>query len=147
MAKIGLDAKLYRGTAGSTATTEMKNVIDLSVPDEMGEADISMRGCKVALVLPTLETFSLEWSMHWDEDDADFAAILAAYRGRTPIALAAYSSDDGEGPDADFVITKCQRTETLKEGVKADIVAKPTYAGDNPRYPTWGSGTGGGSGT
>jgi len=37
---LGLDAKLLRGTAGSTGATEVKNVKDLTLNLESGEADV-----------------------------------------------------------------------------------------------------------
>ena len=36
---LGLDAILMRGTAGQTAATEVKNVKDLTLSMESGEAD------------------------------------------------------------------------------------------------------------
>ena len=37
---LGLDAVLYRGTAGAKATTEVTNVKDLTINLESGEADV-----------------------------------------------------------------------------------------------------------
>lgn len=37
---LGLDAILMRGTAGQTAATEVKNVKDLTLSMESGEADV-----------------------------------------------------------------------------------------------------------
>lgn len=37
---LGLDAKLLRGTAGATGATEVKNVKDLTLNLESGEADV-----------------------------------------------------------------------------------------------------------
>ena len=39
---LGLDAVLLRGVAGSTGTTEVKNVKDLTLNLESGEADVGM---------------------------------------------------------------------------------------------------------
>ena len=39
----GLDAVLMRGTAGSKGTTEVKNVKDLTLNMESGEADVTTR--------------------------------------------------------------------------------------------------------
>ena len=38
---LGLNAKLLRGAAGSTANTEVKNVKDLTLNLESGEADVT----------------------------------------------------------------------------------------------------------
>ena len=40
---LGLDAVLMRGTAGSKGTTEVKNVKDLTLNLESGEADVTTR--------------------------------------------------------------------------------------------------------
>ena len=40
---LGLDAKLFRGTAGSQASTEVTNVKDLTLNLESGEADVTTR--------------------------------------------------------------------------------------------------------
>jgi len=133
-AKIGLNAKLYHGTAGATAATEMANVKDLSMPDERGEADISTRGSGFEVIKSTMRKLSLEWQMLYDELDSDFAAILAAYVGQNAIALKCLSSSTGAGIDADFEIVKITKSENLKDGVYADVVAKPTYL---TRYPAW----------
>ena len=37
---LGLDAKLLRGAAGQTGTTEVSNVKDLTLNLESGEADV-----------------------------------------------------------------------------------------------------------
>jgi hypothetical protein len=137
MAKLGLDAALYQGS------TLMKNVRDLTLNDEKAAVDISTRGSKFALSKGGMRTISLEWEMLWDESDADFAAILAAYNSDTGlIKLKCLSSTDGSGIDADFEITKCVRTESLKEGILASVTAVPSYGGTAARYPTWVSGGG-----
>ena len=133
-AKIGLNAKLYRGTAGSTAATEMKNVRDLSMPDERGEADISTRASGFELFKSTLRSLSIEFQMLWDEDDADFAAVMAAYQAQTPLAILCLSASDGAGIDADFEVLKVTKSENLRDGIYADVVLKPVYV---TRYPTW----------
>ena len=53
---LGLNAKLLRGNAGSTANTEVKNVKDLTLNLESGEADrvhprsgVDVRGVKQVL--------------------------------------------------------------------------------------------------
>ena len=44
--KLGLDAKIFHGTAGTKATTEMSNVTDVTLNLETGEADITTRDRK-----------------------------------------------------------------------------------------------------
>ena len=44
--KLGLDAQLFHGAAGSTATSEMKNCKDVTLNPETGEADITTRAAE-----------------------------------------------------------------------------------------------------
>ena len=44
--KLGLDAKIFHGTAGTKATTEMSNVTDVTLNLETGEADITTRAAE-----------------------------------------------------------------------------------------------------
>jgi len=132
--KLGKDAKLYRGTAGSTAATLMTNVRDVTNPDERNEIDTSSRAYDHETVDVGQIKTSIEWSMSADEADADYAAILAAYLGRTAIALKCISGTSGKGIDGDFKITKLSRSEQLKDQVLVDVVAKPTHTTRFPQY-------------
>ena len=77
---LGLNAKLLRGTAGSTAATEVKNVKDLTLNLESGEADVTTRatgGWRASAA--TLKEASLEFGILYDTEDADFQAFQEAY--------------------------------------------------------------------
>ena len=57
---LGLDAKLFRGTAGSQAATEVTNVKDLTLNLESGEADVTTRatqGWKATAAAMPMATF------------------------------------------------------------------------------------------
>ena len=43
---LGLDAKLFRGEAGTQATIEVTNVKDVSLTLESGEADVTTRAAQ-----------------------------------------------------------------------------------------------------
>jgi len=133
---LGLDAKLFRGTAGTQAATEVKNVKDLTLNLESGEADVTTRatqGWKASAA--TLKEASLEFSILYDTADADFTAFQTAYFGNTPIAL--FVSDGqstAHGLDADFSITGFTLEQPLEEAVSVSVTAKPTAS---TRAPTW----------
>ena len=138
---LGLDAKLFRGTAGSQAATEVTNVKDLTLNLESGEADVTTRatqGWKATAA--TLKEASLEFEMVWDTSDAGFKAIKDAYFNNTAIALFA-SDGDGNGLDADFVVTSFSRSEPLEEALTVSVTCKPTLV---TRAPTWKDGGGNG---
>ena len=80
---LGLNAKLLRGAAGSTGSTEVKNVKDLTLNLESGEADVTTRatgGWRASAA--TLKEASLEFGILYDTEDADFQAFQAVHHGR-----------------------------------------------------------------
>ena len=138
--RLGLDAKLFIGTAGSRAATELANVKDVTLNLETGEADITTRAAEGwRITAATLKEASLEFEMVWDTSDAGFKAIKDAYFNNTAIALFA-SDGDGNGLDADFVVTSFSRSEPLEEALTVSVTCKPTLV---TRAPTWKDGSGG----
>lgn len=131
---LGLDAKLLRGIAGATGATEVKNVKDLTLNLESGEADVTTRatqGWKASVA--TLKEASLEFGILYDTEDADFTAFQAAYFGNTPIALFV-TDGNGSGLDADWSITGFSMEQNLEEAVMVSVTAKPTAS---TRAPAW----------
>ncbi|MDD3155652.1 MAG: phage tail tube protein [Victivallaceae bacterium] len=131
---LGLDAKLMRGTAGATAATEVKNVKDLTLNLESGEADVTTRateGWKASVA--TLKEASLEFGILYDTEDADFTAFQAAYFSNTPLALFV-TDGNGSGLDADWSITGFSMEQNLEEAVTVSVTAKPTAS---TRAPAW----------
>lgn len=149
---LGLDCKLYRGTAGSTANTEMKNVTNVTLNLEKGEADVTTRAAEGwKMFAATLKEASIEFEMLYDPEDADFQAMQAAYFGNTAVAIFV-SDGSGSGLDCDAVLTNFSEDQGLEEAVKVNVTLKPTnIGGANGRAPQWviaGSGSGsGGSGS
>ena len=133
--KLGMEAKLYYGASGATASTELTNVKDVTLNLESGEADVTTRAnAGWRATIGTLKTGSVEFEMIWDSDDAGFTAIKDAYFNNTPIALAILDEAGGEGLDADFSITNFSRNEALEEAITVSVTAKPTYS---TRAPAW----------
>lgn len=92
---LGMDAKLYYGNAGSSATNEMTNVRDVTVSAEAGEADVTTRansGWRATVA--TLKEASVEFEMVWDTEDTGFPARLSRRCGARPRVR---STDDGDG--------------------------------------------------
>ena len=137
---LGLDAVLMRGTAGSKGTTEVKNVKDLTLNLESGEADVTTRataGWRASVA--TLKEASLEFSILYDTEDTDYNAFATAYFNNTPLSLFV-SDGNGTGLDADFSITGFSIEQPLEEALSVSITAKPTAS---ERAPQWVSGGGG----
>jgi predicted secreted protein len=133
--KLGMNAKLYHGAAGSKATNVIGNVKDVTLNLETGEADVTTRGnqgwrAKVA----TLKDGSVEFEMVWDTADTAFTAIQQAWFNATPIAFLILDGENGQGLDADFVVTNFSRKEPLEEAITVSVTIKPTYS---TRAPAW----------
>lgn len=143
---LGLDAVLFRGTAGTRGSTEVTNVKDLTINLESGEADVTTRateGWKASVA--TLKEASLEFGMLYDTADADFQAFQSAYFSNTPLSLF-ISDGNGSGLDADFSITGFSVEQNLEEAVTVSVKAKPTASTRAPQWVTGGSGSGGSGG-
>lgn len=134
---LGMNGKAYYGTAGTTASTELTNITDVTLNLETGAADVTTRGNNGwRATVATLKDGTAEFEMIYDPDDAGFIAIQAAWAASTPIALLFLNASGGSGLDADFVITNFSRSEPLEEAMKVSVTAKPTYS---TRAPVWGA--------
>ena len=134
--KLGLDAKLFRGTAGTQGTIEVTNVKDVSLSLESGEADVTTRKAKGwKLSVATLKEASLEITILYDTEDEDFIAFKEAYFSNTPISLFVTDGDTtAHGLDADFSGTGFTVDQPLEEAVTVKVTAKPTAS---DRAPVW----------
>ena len=131
---LGLDAKLLRGTAGTAGATEVKNIKDLTLNLEAGNADVTTRAANGwKLSVTTLKEASLEFGLLYDTEDADFTAFQDAYFANTPLALFV-TDGDGHGLDADWVITGFSIEQPLEEAMSVSVTAKPTISA---RAPSW----------
>ena len=134
--KLGLDAKLFRGTAGTQGTIEVTNVKDVSLSLESGEADVTTRKAKGwKLSVATLKEASLEITILYDTEDEDFIAFKTAYFTNTPLSLFVTDGDTtAHGLDADFSVTGFTVDQPLEEAVTVKVTAKPTAS---DRAPVW----------
>ena len=122
---LGMNAKLYHGTAGTTAATEMGNVRDVTLTLEAGEADVTTRANQGwRATAPTLRECSVEFEMVWNPSDAGFTAIKTAFLAAGTVALKVLDQAGGQGPDGDFAITSFTRNEALEEAVTVSVTAK-----------------------
>jgi hypothetical protein len=135
---MSLDAKLYRGEAGTTAATEVNTCKDVSVKIKKGEAKISSRASRWALVKGSLKEMEFEVEFSSDSSDEHLTALIAAFISDTPLAFRIADKVSGQGPDADFEIMEMDDTQKLEDQVIIKFTIKPTYVS---RYPTWHAGT------
>jgi len=122
---LGMNAKLYYGTAGTTASTEMGNVRDVTLTLEAGEANVTTRAnLGWRATAPTLRECTVEFEMVWDPDDAGFTTIKTAYLTAGKVALKVFDKAGGQGPDGDFSIVSFNRSEPLEEAITVSVTAK-----------------------
>jgi len=122
---LGMNAKLYYGAAGGSASTEMGNVRDVTLTLEAGEADVTTRAnLGWRATAPTLRECTAEFEMVWDPTDAGFTAIKNAFLTAGMIALKIMDKTGGQGPDGDFAITSFSRNEALEEAITVSVTAK-----------------------
>jgi hypothetical protein len=141
--KLGLNARLYRNTGSYSAPTwnEVKNVKDVTLNLEAGEADVSTRGnAGWRANIATLKDASLEFDMVWDPTDDDFTAIRTAFLTNASIEFAvldgASNVSGSQGLRATMVITNFSRSEPLEEAITVSVTAKPTYSANPPEWMT-----------
>jgi len=139
--KLGMEGKLYYN-AGSYATPdwkELKNVKDVTLNLEKGEADVTTRGnAGWRATVGTLKEGSLEFEMVWDTEDEGFAALQAAWFGDTPVEMAVMdgpiAASGSQGLRATMSVISFSRKEPLEEAMSASLTVKPTYAEHAPEW-------------
>jgi hypothetical protein len=120
-----IDAKLYYGTAGSTAATLIANVKDLSLKMKKGEAKVDSRASRWSKKKGSLKEIEVEWEMNDDSADTALTAIINAFINDTPLAFFIKDASDGHGIDGDFEVFGCDREEKLEDAVVYKINIKP----------------------
>lgn len=135
--RVSLDAKLYYGTAGSTANTLINTVGDVNVSLKKSETKISSRASRWALFKGALKEAEISFDVTDDSDNTALAALVAAFMNDTPLAFLVKDAVDGSGLDADFEVLGADRDEKLEEAIKYKFTIKPTYVS---RYPAWSGG-------
>jgi hypothetical protein len=143
--RLGMDAKLFYGTAGAAANTPLGNVRNVTLNLERGEADVTTRANQGwRATVGTLKEATLEFEMVWDTNDAGFTAIRQAFLGQSPygsgvLALRALDGTNGQGLEADCMILSFSRNESLEEAITVNVSAKPTYSTRPPQWIVGGS--------
>jgi len=132
---MSLDAKLYRGGAGSTATTEVTTCKDVSLKIKKSEAKISSRASRWTLVKGALKEAEFTLTFDSDSEDVHLQAIISAFISDTPLAFKIADKLNGQGLDADFEILSMDDDQKLEEAVGISFTIKPTF---HTRYPSWG---------
>lgn len=136
-ARLGLECKLYRVTAGPMNTL-MANVRNVTLNLESSQADVSTRGTGGWRQLRSgLKDATLDFEMLDLEGDADLTAISGAYFGNTSIEFKVMdgliTDTDSRGLHATMEIVNFSRAEDLEDAVVYNVSAKPA-PGTNPAW-------------
>ena len=141
--KLGMHGKLYfnAGTYAVPDWKELKNVKDVTLNMEKGEADVTVRGnagwrAKVG----TLKEGSVEFEMVWDGADPGFTALQNAWFGDLPLEMAVMDGgiavSGSQGLRATMSVITFSRKEPLEEAMSVDVSVAPTYAEHPPEWMT-----------
>lgn len=118
---LGINAKLYRGTAGSSAATEVTTAKDVTLELTWDEVKSSSRASRNKSTDVSLKDWTLSFSVLGKDGDAHIAAFLSAWTTGTAIALKALDKASGTGIDADFKIISFTRNEPEGADITVDI--------------------------
>lgn len=142
--KLGLDAKLYIDDESSYASptwSEVTNCKDLTLGLEKNEADVTVRGNNGwRAMVGVLKEGSIEFTMIWDTEDANFQIIKDAFLANSsPSNLVNIAVMDGDitTPGSEGLRSMCTvsgftRNEPLEEALTVDVKLKPTYFPADP---------------
>jgi len=138
MPKLGLECKLFYGTAGTQAANELKKVKDVTVNMEKGEADVTTREAEGwRLTMGTLKEATIDFDMLHESGDAAISSFQSAYMTGTPLSLFV-TDGEGSGLDCDVHVLKFTRSEPLEDVVSYSVSCKPTIiSGSSGRAPQW----------
>jgi len=109
LTKMSFHGLLYYGAAGSTASTLLENVTEVTISMESNTEEITPRGdstgppvedAAVTKIVP-----GLEFTMLLKSDDTSQAAMRTAAAAGTPVALRGLDYAAGKGPDFDYFLT------------------------------------------
>ena len=123
--KQGWECKLYYAVGGQDGSwVEATNVKDLNTPFDKTMLDATTRACGGwEQSVCGLKKLELTWDMIWDDEDAFFTEIISAYLLNALIGFRVLDGESGEGPQADFYISKCERKEPVAGLVEASVSA------------------------
>lgn len=138
--RLGMNSKLYYSATLVTGITEsdieaptyieLTNVKDVTINLETGEADVTTRANNGwRATESTLKDGSIEFEMNWDDSDAGFDAIQAAWLNGTKLAIKALNTDEAtvgaKGLAGNFSVTNFSVGQPLEEAVSVSVTLKP----------------------
>lgn len=127
-------------TSGAAPTlTEFPNVMDIEIPMEDGEVDVTTRGNKgFKATMQGLRDVAIDVPVVKDASDAGYIALKKAHLTRTTVPLAFLDGDKAtagtEGFWADFSVTKMKHGQKLDGVETCTFTCKPGYSAVPPEW-------------
>lgn len=131
--RVGHEAELYMGTAGSTAATELTIARDVNYSIETTTADVSSRASIIDSNAAVGVVLAMDFEILNDNSVAGIATLRAAAFAGTAIAFRSKDYSSGVGIDGDFHIA-ISEGQPLRDKQTLKITCKPTSA---TRVPAW----------
>lgn len=106
---MGYEGQIYYGTAGTTATTQLVNVVDLDYNQDPERGDTTTRGDGTTVPIITSRVTGLKptvtWKMLNKPDDTSLAALIAAAKTGAAVAIRTKAKASGLGFDGDMTLS------------------------------------------
>jgi len=134
---VGLDCKLYynAGTYATPSWTLVPNVKDVSYPSGMGAADGSTRSSTVREFKPTLQDFSLTFTLRRSKGDSVYEVFRAAHYARTTVEVLALdglvATAGAEGPRFTGYVFGFNESESLEDFSEVEVELRPAAGAAN----------------
>lgn len=124
--RAGIEAKLYYGTAGGAASTEVGEAREVTVNGSTTMGKVVRRSSRQESNVPTTIAVGLEFDLVPDDDSAVVAAFTAAWMSHTALAFHAKSLETGLGPNGDFFVEGFNRSEPAQDVQSIRVTLVPT---------------------
>ena len=135
---LGFNAKTYynTGTYGTPVWVELKNVVDLTMGDEMDETDVSTReGAGFSEYEPGMRNLDLSFQMINRKSDVYVAYLRDKYTSRLAVDMQVLDDTiaaDGVGVRASWKVFSFPSAQELRNSQTIDVTMKPCYATNKP---------------
>ncbi len=135
--KMGFEGQIFaQAASGSTATTQLTNVADVSITTDFDFGSTTTRGDGTAVPItyqkPTAVTWSCDFTMLEKTDDTSLALLKAAAALGTAVAFRMKDYSAGSGFDGDVNVTHSQG-KPLNGEQTHDFTVTPNNDASTPR--------------
>ena len=126
---LGLNGVLMMGTAGTAATTELKNVRDVELKLSWATEDATTRESgDVEVSVKTVKKVELSWKMLNIKSHADVTTVRAAFLSAGAVSIKCLDEESGWGVDGDFLVTEVGTPQPGKGLQEISVTAVPAYS-------------------